>query len=106
MCYAKLGSLPLTCPAGLPAAPPQVKYSQLMHGLKQENIQVNRKMLSELVSCFACMVCMAQLLVDCCAASSGLPCLGGVSCKDAAGERVRVLPLWCGWLSVAALQHK
>ncbi|PRW59594.1 50S ribosomal L20 [Chlorella sorokiniana] len=25
-----------------------VKYSQLMHGLKQENIQVNRKMLSEL----------------------------------------------------------
>jgi large subunit ribosomal protein L20 len=26
----------------------QVKYSQLIHGLKTENIEVNRKMLSEL----------------------------------------------------------
>jgi large subunit ribosomal protein L20 len=26
----------------------QVKYSQLIHGLKQENIEVNRKVLSEL----------------------------------------------------------
>jgi hypothetical protein len=26
----------------------QIKYSQLIHGLQQENIQVNRKMLSEL----------------------------------------------------------
>lgn len=31
-------------------SPFQVKYSQLMHGLKQENIQVNRKMLSELAA--------------------------------------------------------
>ena len=28
--------------------PPQVKYSQLIHGLKQENIAINRKMLAEL----------------------------------------------------------
>lgn len=27
-----------------------VKYSQLVHGLKQENVQVNRKMLADLVS--------------------------------------------------------
>jgi large subunit ribosomal protein L20 len=27
---------------------PQVKYSVLMHGLRQHNIQLNRKMLSEL----------------------------------------------------------
>ena len=28
----------------------QVKYSELIHGLQQDNIQVNRKMLSELAA--------------------------------------------------------
>ena len=28
----------------------QVRYNELMHGLQQENIQVNRKMLSELAA--------------------------------------------------------
>lgn len=31
-------------------APLQIKYSQLISGLQQENIQVNRKMLSELAA--------------------------------------------------------
>jgi large subunit ribosomal protein L20 len=37
-----------TCHA--PAAPPakQVKYGHLMHGLSEQNVQLNRKMLSEL----------------------------------------------------------
>lgn len=49
---------------------------------------------------------LRQPAVHCCAACPGLPCLGGVSCKDAAGELVRAPPLWCGWLSDAALLHK
>lgn len=28
----------------------QVKYAELIHGLQQENIQVNRKMLAELAA--------------------------------------------------------
>lgn len=34
----------------LPPLPLQVKYSQLIHGLKQENIEVNRKILAELAA--------------------------------------------------------
>lgn len=35
------------CPSRRPG---QVKYSQLIHGLKQENIGINRKMLAELAA--------------------------------------------------------
>lgn len=47
-----LGGFPrLQAPQHHPCRPPpQVKYSQLIHGLKEENIQVNRKMLSELAA--------------------------------------------------------
>lgn len=34
----------------IPLPPLQIKYSQLIHGLQQENIQVNRKMLAELAA--------------------------------------------------------
>lgn len=32
----------------VPVPHPQLKYGQLMHGLQQENVQINRKVLSEL----------------------------------------------------------
>jgi large subunit ribosomal protein L20 len=38
-------------PPACPPPHPQLKYSWLVSGLRQENIQLNRKMLSELAMC-------------------------------------------------------